>query len=46
MREKWRFSNGGFREIKRDVERESVKVEDEFGEKRRVTMVKTFDRSP
>ena len=27
------FSNGGFRERKREVERECVKVEDEFGGK-------------
>ena len=33
MREKWRFSIGGFNERKREVERDCVEVEDDFGEK-------------
>ena len=35
MREKWTFSNGGFRERKREVEKEFVKVEDDLGKKER-----------
>ena len=46
MRQKWRFNNGGFREIKREVERVCVEVEDDFGGKRRVTVVKILDRDP
>ena len=46
MRKNYKFSNGGFRERKREVERERVEEEDEFWTKWRVVAVKTLDRGP
>jgi len=45
MREKLRFSNSGIRERKREVKRECVEVEDEFGRKEG-SQVKTHDHDP
>ena len=53
MEQKWeeirgrmKFNNRGFRESKREVEREFIKVEYEYRGKWTVTTVKTLDSSP
>ena len=50
MREKWTFSNGGFRERKREVERWCDEVEDDLGDKegspRSTPLTAARNRSP